>query len=403
MKKIAIVNNGELPLPAVKGGAVECLIDLLLNENEKYGKYHFEVYSIYDKDAEVASKKYKYASFVFIDTKSFSAKLKYIWTRLINYVSLRTGGYYRSLALHRGMAKNIRKKQSDYIAILLEGASINTFYFKQQTNLPIISRYHNLPSRKLRQFDTFNAQATDLYIGISEYVCNVLRQVEGHICPNIERLYNSVDFSKFQKELSDGEISEIRRRLGIEDDDFVVMFSGRMREFKGIKQLLEAMLLCRDIPKIRLLAVGSSFFSSNVKNSFENSLEPIINKLGNKVIFTGYVPYDDIYKYYKLADICAFPSIWEEPFALTCLEALVCGKPVIITKSGGMVEVVDENCAIVVPNDSDLPNNLSKSIRELYSNKDKVKDMSAAAIKRAENFSPDSHYKRFCEIIEKNF
>lgn len=403
MKKIAIVNNGELPLPAVKGGAVECLIDLLLDENEKYGKFHFEVYSIYDNNAEDASKKYKYASFVYIDVDSVSAKLKYIWTRLINFVSLRTGGFYCSFALHSEMAKHIKRKQSDYIAILLEGASINTFYLKKQTDLPIIARYHNLPSRRLKQFDTFNAQATDLYIGISKYVCDVLRQVEGNLCPNIERLYNSVDFSKFQKELGVDEIAEIRRTLGIEYDDFVVMFSGRMREFKGIKQLLEAMLLCRDISKIKLLAVGSSFFSSNNKNSFEKSLEPIIDKLGTKVIFTGYVPYNDIYKYYKLADICAFPSIWEEPFALTCLEALVCGKPVIITKSGGMVEVVDEKCAIVVPNDADLPNNLSKSIRELYSNKDKVKDMSAAAIKRAENFSPDSHYKRFCEIIEKNF
>lgn len=403
MKTIAIVNNGELPLPAVKGGAVECLIDLLLNENEKKGKFYFEVYSIYDKKAETASKKYNYASFVYIDVDSFSAKLKYIWTRLINYVSLRFGGYYCSFALHSEMAKRIKRKQSDYIAILLEGASLNTFYLKNQTDLPIIARYHNLPSRKLKQFDTLNAQATFLYIGISEYVCNVLRQVEGQLCPNIERLYNSVDFGKFQKELSVDEIAEIRQKLGIEDDDFVVMFSGRMRDFKGIKQLLEAMLLCSDIPKIRLLAVGSSFFSSDVKNSFEKSLEPIIDKLGTKVIFTGYVPYDDIYKYYKLADICAFPSIWEEPFALTCLEALVCGKPVIITKSGGMVEVVDEKCAIVVPNDADLPNNLSKSIRELYSNKDKVKDMSVAAIKRAEYFSPDSHYKRFCEIIEKNF
>lgn len=35
MKRIIIVNNGTLPLPAVKGGAVETLIDLLVNENEK--------------------------------------------------------------------------------------------------------------------------------------------------------------------------------------------------------------------------------------------------------------------------------------------------------------------------------------------------------------------------------
>lgn len=403
MKKIAIVNNGKLPLPAVKGGAVECLIDLLLNENEKYGNVRFEVFSIYDKDAAEASKKYKYASFVYVNEKSFSSKIKYLFMRIVNFVAFRAGGYYRCLSLHREMSRKIMQHRNDYAAILLEGASINTYYFKHKTNLPVIARYHNLPTRKLRQFDTFNAQATDLYLGISEFVCNQLRQVEGKWCPNIERLYNSVEFNKFQKELNDGELLGMRHKLGIEADDFVVMFSGRMREFKGIKQLLEAMLLCRDKRNIKLLAVGSSFFSSDQKTAFEKSLEPIIDQLGEKVIFTGYVQYGEMYKYYKLADVCAFPSIWEEPFALTCLEALVCGKPVIITESGGMVEVVDDECAIIVPNDADLPAHLSKAIKQLYADRGRIKSMAIAAKKRAEHFSPDNHYKRFCEIINQNF
>ena len=51
MKKIIVVNNGTLPLPAVRGGAVETLIELLIKENEKRKKFLFEVYSIYDEKA----------------------------------------------------------------------------------------------------------------------------------------------------------------------------------------------------------------------------------------------------------------------------------------------------------------------------------------------------------------
>ena len=49
MKKIAIVTNGILPLPAVKGGGAETLVQQLLDENEKQQKYKFIVYSVLDK------------------------------------------------------------------------------------------------------------------------------------------------------------------------------------------------------------------------------------------------------------------------------------------------------------------------------------------------------------------
>lgn len=56
MKKIAIVTNGILPLPAVKGGGAETLVQQLLDENEKQQKYKFIVYSVLDKQAVQAQK-----------------------------------------------------------------------------------------------------------------------------------------------------------------------------------------------------------------------------------------------------------------------------------------------------------------------------------------------------------
>lgn len=56
MKKIAIVTNGILPLPAVKGGGAETLVQQLLDENEKQQKYKFIVYSVLDKKAVQAQK-----------------------------------------------------------------------------------------------------------------------------------------------------------------------------------------------------------------------------------------------------------------------------------------------------------------------------------------------------------
>lgn len=401
MKKIIIVNNGTLPLPAVKGGAVETLIDLLVDENEKKGCFHFDVYSILDDKAISASRKYKYSTFHFVKTIGLKFKVKRLVTRFLNALYNRTGGYFHSYPLHCQIARDVQKFPGEFSAILLEGSGLDACYLKKKTGLPIIQRIHNVPFRPLRNFYLNSSQCTDLYLGISKFICDVLRKEEGKYCSNIELLYNSIPFEKFDRDVDEKKILDLRGKLGFTEEDFVVMFSGRLREYKGVKELLMAINKCKEHPSIKLMVVGSHIFSSNQKSEFIESLAPIVRQLGDKVTFTGFVKYDDIYKYYKVADICCFPSTWEEPFALTCLEAIVCGKPVVITESGGMPEIVNEQCAVVVPNDNCLADNLANVFVNLSKDRALISKMGIAAKERAKLFSPDKQYNRFVELINK--
>lgn len=401
MKKIIITNNGTLPLPAVKGGAVEALIDLLLDENEKNGKLRFEVYSMFDPEAELQTKKYKYASFCFVKTDTLSYKVKWFLTKILNAICRRTVGYFHAYPVHSQIIENVRKSPNEYAAILLEGTSLNAFCMKKKTGLPILQRIHNTPTHPLQKFGVQCAQSTDLYMGISQYICDVLREEEGKYCSSIQLLYNSISFDKFRRVLTTEEKTSIRQSLGFSESDFVIMFSGRIRDYKGVRELLLAIEKCEAVPAIKLLVVGSHVFSNNDRTPFIESLEPIVKRLGDKVKFTGFVKYNDMYKYYQVADICSFPSTWEEPFALTCLEGITSGKPVVITKSGGMPEIVDEDCAIVVSNDASLPDSLAQAFISLSRNPERVADMGKAAARRAELFSPDHQYKRFVQIIEQ--
>lgn len=253
----------------------------------------------------------------------------------------------------------------------------------------------------MRKFDKQSAQCTDLYLGISKYICDVLKKEEGNYCSNIELLYNSIPFDRFNRIVDEKEILDLREKLGFDKTDFVVMFSGRLREYKGVKELLIAIEKCKEYPSIKLLVVGSHIFSSNQNSDFIESLTPIVERLGDKVKFTGFVKYDDIFKYYKVADICSFPSTWEEPFALTCLEGITCGKPVVITKSGGMTEIIDDACAVVVPNDSSLSDNLAREFIRLSQNRNLVVKMGLSAENRAKAFSPDKQYNRFVSLVNK--
>ena len=64
--KIAIICSSGLPVPAVKGGAIETLVEIICKENEVYKKLDIDVYSIYDEEAIVESKKYEKSNFIYL-------------------------------------------------------------------------------------------------------------------------------------------------------------------------------------------------------------------------------------------------------------------------------------------------------------------------------------------------
>ena len=70
MKKICFITQCTLPIPTVKGGAVETLVEYILDENEKNPQYDFTVISAADNDAQKKSLNYKYVDFKYIENKN---------------------------------------------------------------------------------------------------------------------------------------------------------------------------------------------------------------------------------------------------------------------------------------------------------------------------------------------
>ena len=227
------------------------------------------------------------------------------------------------------------------------------------------------------------------------------KNIEGKYGAAIRLLYNSIDFDQFNVRTTIEERNVLRKSLNIPVNSFLFVFSGRLRDYKGIKELLLAFLESKDkMPNAYLLIVGSFAFSSTYVSPFEKELASIIYQLGERVIFTGFVKYEVIHKYYQIANVGVFPSTWEEPFALTCLEAIASSLPVIITRSGGMPEIVDGECGIVVKNDENLVNSLAVAMKNIYGmDKVKLKNMALHSVLRAQLFDNQLQYKQFVEYI----
>jgi glycosyltransferase involved in cell wall biosynthesis len=99
-----------------------------------------------------------------------------------------------------------------------------------------------------------------------------------------------------------------------------------------------------------------------------------------------------------MADIAVVPSMWEEPFGLTVVEAMAAGLPLITTRSGGIPEIC-EGVATIVERDN-IVDNLASAILDLYEHPEKRRAMSEAALKRSKLFSKERYAREFFEALE---
>ena len=101
-------------------------------------------------------------------------------------------------------------------------------------------------------------------IGVSNFILNDWDNYfkeSGEIVTTNHLLVNCVRHKKFAKSITDEERKEVRNSLGYTDDDFVVIFCGRILKIKGIEELMTAIVGINE-PNIKLLCIGSPNFST---------------------------------------------------------------------------------------------------------------------------------------------
>ena len=360
MEKITIIMSSVLPIPATKGGAVENLLENIAKEQEKENKIDLNIISAYDYEAEKKSKSYKNTKFYFLRVSRFSKFLDKIVLFLAKNIfkkhNLMAYSFiFQRVEYYRKISKLL--SNDDFGKLVLENSAGLYLALKWRKNyLKYKDRYyyHCHNSVKIDYGCGSIIKDTRKFIGVSNYIIRDLEKNLGrYVSAKSEVLRNCIDESKFVVPVSDDEKLKLRLNYNINKEDKVVLFTGRLTEEKGIMELMQAIDKC-NTNNIKLLVVGSFFFNTNVKSKFEEKLSYYKEKLNDKVVFTGFVNYDEIYKFYKIADIAVLPSIWDDPAPLTIIECLVSCLPIITTDSGGIPEYATNGSAIILNRDDIL-------------------------------------------------
>jgi glycosyltransferase involved in cell wall biosynthesis len=167
----------------------------------------------------------------------------------------------------------------------------------------------------------------------------------------IQVIHNSVDLERFQASGKDR--NEIRRKLGIRKNQLVVGIVGQLTARKGQLELIKAIARVRqEVEDIVLLVIGAALF--NHDDQYVEQLQREVESQGifNGVCFLG--AREDIPQLLTGIDLLVVNS-HEEPFALTVLEGLATGTPVLATSVGGTPEMIrhGENGWLVKTRDVD--------------------------------------------------
>lgn len=389
MKKIAFISSGYLPLPSVKGGAVETLIDILLNSSKVQNKYQIDVYSIYDKEAFEESSKQNKINYIYL-------KPCFIIKKVFRYIINKYTRKYIGNDYIINLIKNYKEKLSNYDYVIIENKPEFSLTLRKYIKGKLIFHSHNDFLNKDTKHAKEILKSYDCVYALSEYICNRICEIdEQEGKKKVKLLYNGVDTKKFENPPMK-EIQEIKKKLKLSQDDIVILYTGRLVEEKGIKELIQAFNKLNN-DKLKLIITGDINPRNYKLKMFVHELKKISNKNKN-IIFTGYINYHKIPLYYNIADVGVIPSIWEEPFALTVIEHLAAGHPVIVSNSGAMPELVNNNVAIVVNKSFNFVNNLSEALLKVKSNTTNNKRL---CILQAKKFDKSNYINRFIELLSE--
>ena len=259
--RVLLIPPPDLPVPAVQGGAVETLLTHLIRENEKQGQLELLCASVPDDVARRAAEGWQHTKMLYVPRPSGHRRY---WPMVFLERCVGIAAPYDPWYQKVQLALALELPPPDLI--IGEGGNL--------TQCSAISRMYGRRRCLAHLHGQTNCTPVmdDIYGGvlaISEFIRGEYLSTSSIDHQRAYILHNCIDTNRFRP----GPASKtLRAQLGFTDEDFIVLYCGRLDPDKGIHKLMEA-VASLPLPHVKLLIVGSPFFARTQQSVFQRKLD----------------------------------------------------------------------------------------------------------------------------------
>lgn len=317
---------------------------------------------------------------------------------------------YRVSTVYPLKAMNIiRKWKLDVIHSHTE-FSVGTFarFIARQYNIPLVHTYHTLyedyiyyitkgyfdkPSKKVVEYLTqFYCDKTANELIVPTKKIYDLFKEKYNVDKNIYVIPTGIEIDRFYEEnINPDSVDEVRKKIGVSKKDFNIVFVGRLAKEKNVDLLLSAQEMINEKEdNINLIIIGDGPDMEEYKETAKKL------KIDKHVIFVGKVPWEDIPKYYHVADVFATAST-SETQGLTVIEAMAASvAPICIDDESFRNTVIDGLNGRIFKTKKEYVD----IVFELYKDRKKLSSLQKQARLNAEVHSSKYYGERVADVYQ---
>ena len=274
----------------------------------------------------------------------------------------------------------------------------------KKMHIPLVATMHTmwddyyrfyLPAGKIIPV-SFIRKLTSLFYNRFYAVAGVSTKAYNHLKSKISPRANAVvipnamDASKFSSSVvSEDEKKHMRHKLGLNDDDFICLFVGRLGEEKRIIELINAAgnAVLKN-KSIKLLFIGDGPAMIQCKETVEQK------GIKDNVIFTGFLEWKELHSYYSIANLFMTASL-SEMHSMTILEALISGLPIVARDDQSFYDTIhhDENGYLAATDDE-----MTDYILKLANDMDLGEQFSKKSLEISNDYTPELFTERYLAL-----
>jgi glycosyltransferase involved in cell wall biosynthesis len=213
---------------------------------------------------------------------------------------------------------------------------------------PVEHWWGEIPNPSVAQQENIWLQSAQDLITVSESMREVVEQYYPATIGKMHVVRNGINLNVFWKAPLTPQAKAQLRKTIAKSGERIILFAGRVNPMKGLEPLVDSAALVRaQQPNVRYLIAGAPD-----SRDYLSKIQAYIRRypgLDAAFTFLGRVSRQHLALLYQAADVATFPSIYE-PLGLVAVEAMLSGVPPIVSRAGGLAEVViDERTGLHVP------------------------------------------------------